>query len=580
MRKQIRRFTGITILIMLTVLVFAGCNMLLTDPSSASSDGEPVILTVSAGTMSARTVTVQEDDIDIASYKLTAVQGETTRTETWADLANAQITLETGTWTFILQAFSGADASGDLLLEGSLEKTIEASGELAFALSPLATGTGDVEVTITWPETITAVDSVTYTLGGTAGTEGVLSGPESGVYSYTVTETGVGAASAGTLLVVKLKDSGGTALVTVSELVRVYDKLTSRKTIALAAADFNSAPEAPSNLTATREAGSTTINLTWADNSANEAVFPIRYSDDGGSTWTELTMAEGSTVSFDDTDVPRGTTRSYRIWAVNDYGSSGSSTSDAITVPNLHTITYDANGSTEGSVPEDTAQYEAGVATITAANISGSVVQIPAAGTAEAFKFGGWNTQADGNGTTYQPGDTFTITADTTLYVYWDALDVGDIGPAGGYIFYDKGSFTDDWRYLEAAPENISNQKKWGTYDYTVSGADGTAIGTGAQNTLDIIADDTMTDNAAHACNSYESGGYSDWFLPSSDELNAMYTNLYLDGLGDWDFSESSYCWSSSEVDSMKGYRRRLDNGSSEEWSKNGYNPVRPARAF
>lgn len=124
MRTQTRRFTGIIILAV--VLGISGCKMPLANEPDGSTGGKQVTLTISTGTVNARTVTVQEGDINIASYKLTAVQGSTTLTETWADLANAQITLETGIWTFILQAFSGASESGeptgDLLLQGTLTK--------------------------------------------------------------------------------------------------------------------------------------------------------------------------------------------------------------------------------------------------------------------------------------------------------------------------------------------------------------------------------------------------------------------------------------------------------------------------
>ncbi|GHU30912.1 hypothetical protein FACS1894172_04920 [Spirochaetia bacterium] len=31
---------------------------------------------------------------------------------------------------------------------------------------------------------------------------------------------------------------------------------------------------------------------------------------------------------------------------------------------------------------------------------------------------------------------------------------IGDTGPAGGLIFYNKGDYSDGWRYLKAAPAN------------------------------------------------------------------------------------------------------------------------------
>jgi uncharacterized repeat protein (TIGR02543 family) len=74
-------------------------------------------------------------------------------------------------------------------------------------------------------------------------------------------------------------------------------------------------------------------------------------------------------------------------------------------------LTYDGNGNTEGSVPVDAGSYSDGAQATVAAN-SGSLGKT-------GLVFGGWNTAATGNGTTYQPGDTIAMAADTTLYALW-----------------------------------------------------------------------------------------------------------------------------------------------------------------
>jgi len=119
-----------------------------------------------------------------------------------------------------------------------------------------------------------------------------------------------------------------------------------------------------------------------------------------------------------------------------------------------------------------------------------------------------------------------------------------DIGPAGGYIFYDKGSYSDGWRYLEAAPSDQSTGIQWYNGDYETTGATGTAIGTGQANTTAIVAAQGAGNYAAQLCNDLTLGGYSDWFLPSKDELNLMYRNLQLFHVGGF---ADDYYWSSSE---------------------------------
>ncbi len=99
-------------------------------------------------------------------------------------------------------------------------------------------------------------------------------------------------------------------------------------------------------------------------------------------------------------------------------------------------------------------------------------------------------------------GDRWTYTREE------DAI--GDTGPAGGLIFYDKGSYSDGWRYLEAAPVATEWPKPWGLFGTNISGADGTAVGTGEQNTADIVvAIGTGTTYAAQLCDGLSEGGYT-----------------------------------------------------------------------
>jgi len=92
--------------------------------------------------------------------------------------------------------------------------------------------------------------------------------------------------------------------------------------------------------------------------------------------------------------------------------------------------------------------------------------------------------------------------------------------------------------------------------------ADGLAIGTGYQNTLDIVAGCSETPIAASEVLAYESGGYSDWYLPSRDELAEMYNTIGNGGLeGNIGGFSSSWYWSSSEYGSYGAWHVDFTNG-------------------
>jgi len=161
-----------------------------------------------------------------------------------------------------------------------------------------------------------------------------------------------------------------------------------------------------------------------------------------------------------------------------------------------------------------------------------------------------------------------------------DTYALGDTGPAGGLIFYDGGSYSDGWRYLEAAPSDQGTQIQWynGTYGtYVVTGATGTAIGTGQANTTAIVNAQGAGSYAAQLCNELTVGGYNDWFLPSKDELYEIWTSLFLEGVGGF---AGNYYWSSSGNDTNLAWGQYFYNGGWYYDYKSSYNYVRAVRAF
>jgi uncharacterized repeat protein (TIGR02543 family) len=87
--------------------------------------------------------------------------------------------------------------------------------------------------------------------------------------------------------------------------------------------------------------------------------------------------------------------------------------------PPTYTMTYNANGATSGSVPANGSFVSGGAATTVSTN-SGTLSRT-------GYSFSGWNSSADGTGTSYAAGSgTYSSNANITLYAKWapNSLDV------------------------------------------------------------------------------------------------------------------------------------------------------------
>ena len=161
--------------------------------------------------------------------------------------------------------------------------------------------------------------------------------------------------------------------------------------------------------------------------------------------------------------------------------------------------------------------------------------------------------------------------------------NIGDTGPADGLIFYINPNYaTDGWKYLEAAPNDFPGDNNdyfipWHNGNNVDTVATATAIGTGMSNTQKIVDIQGNGSYAAKLCSDLTQGGYSDWFLPSKDELNLMCENLYLKGLGSF---EPDFYLSSSEFDAGHAWYRFFGLGYPANHGGDDYGRVRAVRAF
>ena len=149
----------------------------------------------------------------------------------------------------------------------------------------------------------------------------------------------------------------------------------------------------------------------------------------------------------------------------------------------------------------------------------------------------------------------------------------------GGKIAYilqpgDPGYDAGVQHGLVATVEDISTTAIWGCEGTTISGADGTAIGTGNQNTIDIMAGCPTAGIAARLAGDLVQGGYSDWYLPSKDELNKLYINRVAIG----GFASNGY-WSSTEGLHVAWFQNFNDGGQGFDYKGLTYY-VRAIRAF
>ncbi|APO46692.1 hypothetical protein BS614_23365 [Paenibacillus xylanexedens] len=133
-----------------------------------------------------------------------------------------------------------------------------------------------------------------------------------------------------------------------------------------------------------------------------------------GSQWTVVGGKPFSAGQINDTSLAFGPNgMPYVAYADNTKDNKMT----VMTLSTEHSVTYNSNGATSGSIPVDNQKYEK-EAIVTVSDNTGTLEK-------EDYQFTGWNTAADGSGISYSAADTFSMNdSDVTLYAQWQPLYV------------------------------------------------------------------------------------------------------------------------------------------------------------